>query len=141
ADDRPGGVGLGKLGGLPWRKGGPARLQPGDRLVDRGIERDRSMVEEENAVGVLQCTGGTLLGEDDGGPAFARERGDELDERVGDVRVELRRRLVEEEQPRPERERRGEADALQLAAGKRRRAPVGEEVDADGRERVERQTG
>ena len=41
---------------------------------------------------------------------------DEVEERLGGRRVELRRRLVEQQQLRPQRERRREADALQLAA-------------------------
>ena len=53
-----------------------------------------------------------MLGEDDGTPRLL-DRGEE---RLGAVGVELGRRLVEQEEPRLERERRGETDALQLPA-------------------------
>jgi hypothetical protein len=41
----------------------------------------------------------TLLGDEDG----ARQALDEVEERVGRLGVELRRGLVEEQEPRPER--------------------------------------
>ena len=46
------------------------------------------------------------------------------EERLGAVGVELGRRLVEQQELRLERERRGEADALQLPARELDRAPV-----------------
>ena len=49
-----------------------------------------------------------------------------LEERFGALRIELRRRLVEQQELRLERERGGEADALELAAGKLGDAPAGE---------------
>jgi hypothetical protein len=43
----------------------------------------------------------TLLGDEDG----AREQLDEIEERLGSVGIELRRRLVEEQELRPQCER------------------------------------
>ena len=50
--------------------------------------------------------------------------------------IELRGRLVEQQQLRLERERRGEADALQLAAGDLGHAAIAEARDADRGERA-----
>ena len=51
---------------------------------------------------------------------------------AGGIGVELRGRLVEEQQRRLERERRGEADALQLPAGELDRLPAPEVERVDG---------
>src|SRR5579864_9346269 len=72
-----------------------------------------------------------LLGDDDGGVAAERE----LEERLRALGIELRGRLVEQEQLRLERERRREAHALQLAAGDLGDAASLEAADADRRER------
>ena len=57
---------------------------------------------------------------------------------MGALRIELRGGLVEQEQARPEREHRGEADALQLAAGQLRDRPVEQMPGAYGLQRLER---
>ena len=67
-----------------------------------------------------------LLGDDDG-PA---PLGCEVEERLRAAGVELRRRLVEEQERGPEREDRREADTLQLARGERLRPPLAEVLDA-----------
>ena len=106
-------------------------VQPRHRFVARGVEDDAAAIEEQDAVGVAQRERGTLLRDDDGGAACERV----LEERFRSVGIELRRRLVEEQQLGLERERRREADALQLAAGELRDATVREMRCADGRER------
>ena len=106
-------------------------VQPRHRLVARCVEHDAAAVEEQDAVGVAQRERGTLLRDDHG--CAARER--VLEERLRALRIELRRRLVEEQQLGLERERRREADALQLAAGKLRDAAAGQVRGTDGRQR------
>ena len=60
----------------------------------------------------------------------------DVEEALGGVRVELRGRLVEQQQARAQRERRGQADPLQLTAGQLGRRAVGELLGADERERL-----
>ena len=57
---------------------------------------------------------------------MAPSRSTAAQQQRGGLGVELRHRLVEEQQPRLERERRGEADPLQLAAGELDRLPAPE---------------
>ena len=63
-----------------------------------------------------------MLGEDDRRSQTIHRRQEER----GRLGVELGGRLVEQQQPRLERERRGEADPLQLAAGELGRLPAPE---------------
>ncbi len=105
--------------------------EPGERIIARRVEQDAPLLEEEDAVGVAQRVCRALLRDDDARLAAERE----LEERLGPGRIELRGRLVEQEQLRLERECRGEADALQLAAGDLRHASNAELCDADGGER------
>ena len=105
--------------------------KPGERIVARRVEQDATLVEEHDTVGVAQRDRGALLGDDDAGIAAERE----LEERLRPRRIELRGRLVEQEQLRLERERRGEADALQLAARDLGHASRAELRDADCGER------
>ncbi len=60
---------------------------------------------------------------------------EQVEERLGGLRVELRRRLVEQQQPRPEGERRGETHALQLAGGELGHGALGEVLGSDRGER------
>ena len=74
-----------------------------------------------------------MLADHDGRAALAREAADELEQRHRTVGVELGRGLVQQEQQRGlQRERRREADALQLAARELRDLAVGEVLGADG---------
>jgi hypothetical protein len=84
------------------------RGEPIDSRVARRVELDPAGVEKEHTVGARERSGRTLLGDEHG----ARQARNELEELVGCGRVELRRRLVEQEQSRPERECRREAHAL-----------------------------
>ena len=106
--------------------------QPLERALAGSVEEHPSAVEEDDAVGALEGEGEPLLGADDGDAEPTRP----VEERAGGARVELRGRLVEEQEPRLEGERRGQADALELAAGEpgdraRRQVPR-----ADGGERA-----
>jgi len=90
------------------------------------------VLEKDDAVGVAKRARRALLRDDDARPTAERE----LEERLCSCRVELRRRLVEQEQLGLERERRSEADALQLAAGDLGHAAIAEPRDADCGERA-----
>ena len=94
--------------------------EPRDRLVARCVEHDPAVVHEERR--------GRRARADV--PAAAPRRRPRtadcstmLEERIGRVGIELRRRLVEQQQLRPQRERRRERDALQLAARQLGRLP------------------
>ena len=73
-----------------------------------------------------------MLGDDDGGA----EPLDRREQQPGRLGIELGHRLVEEQQLRLERERRGQADPLQLAAGELDRLPAPEVERVDRLERA-----
>ncbi len=106
-------------------------LEPGDRVVARGVEEYAAALEEDHPVDMGEHHGRPVLGEDDGGAGAERV----LEERLGAVGVELRGRLVQQEQARFQRERRGQADALELAAGQLGHPALREMLGADRRER------
>jgi hypothetical protein len=108
--------------------------EPCEGRVARSVEKDAPILEEEHAVGQGKRPRGPLLCEDDGDAEIL----DLVEEPLGRLGVELRGRLVEEQQPGPQSERGREADALQLAAGELRRLPAREVGGADGVERLER---
>jgi hypothetical protein len=83
-------------------------------------------------VAALQRQCGPLLGDDDRRAQLARQ----VENRFGPFGVELRGRLVQEQKAGPEGDRRGEADALQLAAGELGGPPLGEMKRADRGERL-----
>src|SRR4051794_9190462 len=96
--------------------------KPGHRLVARRVEQHAAGVHEDDAMRVLERPRRTLLRDDD----RAADAVEEVEERFGGVGVELRRRLVEEQEPRPQRERGCEADALELSARELRDGAAGE---------------
>ena len=77
-----------------------------------------------------------MLGHDDGRAEFLVEAPQEPDELVARDRVELGGRLVEQEQRRTVDHRRGDRDALQLAARERVGAPLEQVRDAEGERRL-----
>ena len=91
-------------------------FEPRDRFVDAGIADNAAAVDEDDPIGVRQRADRPLFGNEDrrAGP---REAAHELEKLVGTVRIELRRRLIEQEHLGLERDRRREADPLELAAG------------------------
>jgi hypothetical protein len=107
---------------------GEPRLGPGRRRV----EQHPAALDEEHAVGQPQDSRHPLLGQDDGRPGGRNRREEELRA----LRVQLRRRLVEQEQLRPQRERRRETDALQLSSRQLGRPPPGQVERVDRLERV-----
>src|SRR4051794_15404087 len=108
------------------------RGEPRQRRVARRVELDASALHEEHAIYVCERTRRALLRDDHG----AVEPVDDLEELVGGGGVELRRRLVEQQQPGPQRERRGEADTLQLATRELPHGPLDEMLATDERERL-----
>ena len=66
------------------------------------------------------------------------EVGEQLQQPLSRVRIQLRRWLVEQQQLRAECERRREADALELAGGDLRRTARRERADPHGLERFAR---
>ena len=88
--------------------------EPRPRLRNRGIEDDAALLHQHDPIGDRQCAVDALLGEDDRTVRLL----DRSEECLGGLGVELGRRLVEQQELRSQRERRGEADALQLPARK-----------------------
>jgi hypothetical protein len=91
----------------------PVRGQPLARLGGGGVEEEAAALEIEDARRQLEGAADALLGEND----RRAESLDRAEEEPRGIRVELRGRLVEQEQVRLEGERRGEGDTLELAAG------------------------
>ena len=108
---------------------------PGARLRHRRRPLGIELAERDDAVAALERGRRPLLGDEHRGAALAREPLDEVEERLRAAGVELRGGLVEQQQLRLERERRGEADPLQLAARELGDVPLGEVLRADRSER------
>ena len=100
----------------------------GARSTRRQFVDGDAVAHEDDAIGELERQLRPLLGDDDGASLCARV----LEDRARRVRIELRRRLVQQQQLRLERERRREADALQLAARELRDRTLGEMLRTDG---------
>ena len=92
---------------------GRSARQPLERLGARRVEEEAALVDEERRGRELKRPADAVLGEHDG----RTEPLDGVEEERGAFGIELRRRLVEEQQLRLQRERRRQADALELAAG------------------------
>src|SRR3954454_3713787 len=104
--------------------------EPGETVVAHGVCEDPAALHEEDAVGKGERATGALLGEN----RCPAELANEAQKALRGVGVELRCRLVEEQELRAEGKRGGEADALELATGELRRPPVGQVESADGLE-------
>src|SRR6266566_338337 len=117
---------------------GMVLFEPCPGLADRAVERQAPPVEEENPVAGLERQGWPLLGQQHRRAALAGEPQGQLDQRLGGLGVELRRRLVEEQQLRLERQRRSDAHALQLTARQLSYEPPGQVLCADQGEGIER---
>src|SRR5213592_5314086 len=116
---------------------GMTLFEPRPCLADRAIERQAPVLEEQHTVADLERQDRPLLGQQHGRAAVPGKSQRQLDQPFGRLRVELRGRLVEQQQLRLERQRRGEADPLQLPAGQRGDEATGEVLGADRRERLE----
>ena len=118
--------------GLVWQIERPVFGQPRDRVVARRIQHDAAAIHEEDAVHVREWARGALLRDDD----RALEPLDGVEERVRRRRIDLRRRLVQQEQARLEREGRRECDALKLSARQLGSPALGEVPGADQLQRL-----
>src|SRR6185295_13221678 len=94
------------------------------------VEEHPAVFEEQHPVRVFEHATRTLLRNHDGDAQLHNE----LEERLCGRGVELRGRLVQQEQPRSQRKRRGQGNALQLAARKLRHRTIDERQRTDGRE-------
>ncbi len=103
----------------PSRVPRPVSRQPDARFRDRCIEDDAALLHHDHAIRDCERTVDALLGKHDG----TARRVDRGEERLRPGDVELRRRLVEQEQLGSERERGGKAHTLQLAARELDRTP------------------
>ena len=96
--------------------------EPLERLLARRIEDDAALVHEHDAVAAGKRASRTLLGDENG----ARQVLDQVEEGFRPVRVELRRRFVQQQEAWSQCERRGERYALQLSAGQLTGEPMRE---------------
>ena len=112
--------------------GRPLTCEPRDGKISRRVELDPAPVDEQDPVGRLEHAPRPLLRDENGAP----ELPDRLEEGLGGGWVQLRRRLVEEEKPGPQGERRREANTLQLPAGELGGSPTRQVGHADLVERV-----
>jgi hypothetical protein len=102
-----------------------------ERLVAGRVELDPPVRHEEHAVAPLERQGRPLLGDENRG---AEPAGD-VEDLDGSFWVELRRRLVEDEQLRFERKHGSETNPLELTGRKRLGAALGQALGANLRER------
>ena len=105
--------------------------EPCARLVDGSVEDKTATIHEEHALRKLERPLDALLGEHEGTPEGVQH----LEERLRAGRVELRRRLVEQQQVRMHRQSRGQANALELASRELRGPPRGQRQRPYGGER------
>jgi hypothetical protein len=103
--------------------------EPGEGCIAARVEHHGALLEEKHAVARVEDPIGSLFRHDDRRAASARE----LDQLRCAVRVELRGRLVQQQQPRPQGEHGGETDSLELTAGELRDGALAEMSRSDGR--------
>ena len=90
---------------------------PGEELGRAGVADHAPAAHRDRSVGEAQAPLEPVLGDHDRGVEVLVEAPEQRDQLVAGDGVELRGRLVEQDQLRPARERRAERDALELAAG------------------------
>ena len=95
---------------------GRRRARAGQPRARRLVGHDAAVAQLDHAVGGGQAALEPVLGEQDRGPPLLVEPPQDAEQLVARDRVQLRGRLVEQQQPRAAGERGGERDALQLAA-------------------------
>src|SRR6266852_3130784 len=104
-------------------------------LVGRAARQDRALVHRHDPVRVLEDHVHVVLDDHGGDVVRADDRGDDVHDRRLLARADAARRLVEEEEPRPQRERDGDVEQLPLplrdAAGELSRADRQPELAED----------
>ena len=106
--------------------------EPRERVVACCVEDDAAAVHEEDAIDVRERSCRALLRHED----RARQVLDEIEERLSGLGIELRRRLVEQQQTWLQGERRRQRHALQLAARELTGRTLREVLRTDQRERL-----
>src|SRR6266542_6906842 len=106
-----------------------AQVRPSNRLVAAeglaaALERDAADLEHICARRGLEREDRVLLDDEHGQPFALVQLADDPEDLGHDPRREPERRLVEQDEPRPEHERAGEREHLLLTAAERSRAPV-----------------
>ena len=119
--------GDGSCGSSPPAYRGAKRREPGTRLGDGRVEDNAALLHHHHSIRNRERAVDPLLGEDDGALRLL-DRGEK---RLGAFCVELGGRLVEQQELWSQRERRCEADALQLPARELDGAPAREVRGSD----------
>ena len=114
-------------------RGGVGAGQPGARRL---VGHEPAVAQLDHPVGGGQAALQAVLGEQDRGPPLLVEPAQDAEQLVARDRVQLRGRLVEQQQPRPPRQRGGERDALQLAAAQLVSRPVQQPPEAERQRRL-----
>ncbi len=109
----------------------PPLGEPGERLLAGRVQEKPPALDEEHAVGRRQRTLRPLLRED-----HRRATRDGVEQQLGAARVELRGGLIEKQERGPERERRRQADALELPARELGGAAPAQVLGLESRERI-----
>ncbi|PSK62519.1 hypothetical protein B0E53_05584 [Micromonospora sp. MH33] len=130
---------------MPGRHGVARHPHPGggERVAVRGEYRlgrpvgahPAAGLQHDHPVDKRQRLGDPVLDEDQRGVRVEGVRDGPADQ-VGAGRVEVGGRLVEQQEPRPQRERPGQGEPLLFAAGERRRGPVPVIREADPAQRL-----
>ena len=115
-------------------------LQGRRRLLEEaarvGVDRHGAVLERDHAVGGGEAALEPVLGEHDGGAPLLVDAAQDAEQLVARDRVELGRRLVEQQQPRAAGQRGAERDPLELAAGQLVRRAVEQAGDAERERRL-----
>ena len=127
----------------PREQLGARRLQrrrrhrgPFQELPWRRVAGDGPAGQRDHSIGRRQAALEAMLGQQDRGPPLLVEPAQEPDELVARHRVQLRGGLVERQEARARRQRGGQRDALQLAAGELVGGAVQQLGDPQGQRRL-----
>ncbi len=121
-EEAGGGGGQGRVGGVG----------PGEEVARGAVEGDGARLHRDDPVGGGEAALETMFGEEDGHPPLLVETAQEPDQLVAGDGVQLRRRLVEEDQAGTGDQGGGEGHALELAAGEGVDGAVEEVWDRQG---------
>ncbi len=105
--------------------------RPGGERLRVAVERDAAVAQRDDAVGRGQAALEPVLGQQHRRPPLLVDPPQHAEQLVARDRVELRGRLVEQQQPRAAGERGAERHPLQLAAGQLARRALQQRRDAE----------
>ena len=118
-----------KVGDVGGNRAAINLLRPADLF-------EAPLLHQADAVGQRQRLLLIMRDEHRGDPGLALQLRDHLAHLQAQLRVEIRQRLVHEEEARPDHHRAGQRDALALAAGEFRRAALRESLQSHALERL-----